>query len=172
MLHELLLALSGTSGDIFVPIHENQQQQNTSMDPTNNLCKRIKALKIPVDLPLLHGSERIALEKVALLGLIYSQIKQITSYTVASSSSNTVTSISENEYCFLANSTFAKTLCGSIDHVLDEYTQLIVQVEGKVLDTLDLDTSGIHTPLSSIIHLFSEVTSSLFFWGEVRKVHD
>ncbi|CAG8708636.1 6578_t:CDS:2, partial [Dentiscutata heterogama] len=60
MLHELLLALSGLSGDLFVPFPSQPETATT--------------FKIPPDFPFLHEAEKTSLERLAALGFYYRRI--------------------------------------------------------------------------------------------------
>ncbi|KAI8825899.1 gamma-tubulin complex component protein [Fimicolochytrium jonesii] len=140
MLHELLLALSGHPGDVFVP--------SPPEAPTT--------YAVAEDFPFLHPAERTALNRLATLGFQYAYIrdyvdeqkKQVWGATLGNRASNPTAAPNTGFYRL--------ALCSGLDEVLDEYTAAIVKTERKVLSQLDLDTDGGKTPVSYLTAAFGK----------------
>lgn len=141
MLHELLLALAGHPGDIFVPYPEDA--------PTR--------YAIPTDFPFLHSAERTALERLAVLGLLYTRFTNfIERYSkppnaTLGNSNTSPTKKSKPKGSYLCS------FCSGLDRELEGYRTLIVECERKILNKLDMDTDGGRTPVSYLEHVFTNV---------------
>ncbi|CAO3647517.1 unnamed protein product [Cunninghamella echinulata] len=108
--HELLFALSGYPGDVFKPY---PQEPDTP-----------KTFAIDDDFPLLHPTERIALNCLGHLGWIYSQlvlfVNQYTGLTYLNNSNNSNNNDSNN-------SIYIQTLATSLNTILSDYRSLIIK---------------------------------------------
>src|SRR5437763_6464537 len=115
MLHELLLALSGLSGDLFVPYPPEPEIATT--------------FKIPPDFPFLHEAERSSLERLAKLGFYYHKIleflDQQRNKSLAMSNSNN----NNNE----SKGLFIQALCNSINDILKDFQKIIIEAEMGIL---------------------------------------
>ncbi|TPX71720.1 hypothetical protein SpCBS45565_g00795 [Spizellomyces sp. 'palustris'] len=142
MLHELLLALSGHPGDVFVP------------DPPPPATP--KTYRVATDFPFLHPAERTALDRLVHLGALYSVLRDFVDKTRKRVWTATLPSPQQIEGNAPVSPTgfYFFALCAAVDDVLDEYRQLIVEAEVKVLSSLDLDTNGGRTPISWLEHVF------------------
>ncbi|KAJ3085173.1 High affinity cAMP-specific and IBMX-insensitive 3',5'-cyclic phosphodiesterase 9A, partial [Quaeritorhiza haematococci] len=181
MLHELLFALSGHQGDIFVPYPAPPADSTT--------------FAIPVDFPFLHNSERVALEKLTHMGFLYSRIvKRIDlqrsrllrsrrrgfgrdEMREAKVEETDKRCINDQQH----NGAYLRALLSAMDQILQEYRSLIVETERKVLDPIDLDADGGKTPISyltlrfakvRLMHLLSTTVSQRFLksrWGTATQ---
>ncbi|KAJ3156732.1 Gamma-tubulin complex component 4 [Geranomyces michiganensis] len=175
MLHELLLALHGIPGDVFVesfaatepPSQQQPKQQSTTF-------------RVAADFPFLHAAERSALDRLAHLGFLAATIRRF-----AQKHAKTVWAAAlnqggeEEEDGGSADDDNGKqsqrsrasrqrrrrrrrpgiyllALCTGLDEILDDYDALIVQAETKILSSLDLDTDAGRTPVSYFTYLFGK----------------
>lgn len=147
MLHELLLALSGHPGDIFVPSPASPSTPTTYV--------------VAEDFPFLHPAERTALNRLARLGFLYSTIRAFVDRHRkrawnAVLGSRTAANAPRHEISDPAG-LYLLALCSAVDAVFDEYFRVIVQAESKILSSLDLDTDGGRTPVSVLEYMFGKV---------------
>ncbi|KAK9767845.1 hypothetical protein K7432_002027 [Basidiobolus ranarum] len=134
MLHELLLALSGHPGDIFV-LHV----PDSSTTPI---------FRIPEDFTFLHPSEKGALEQLAQLGSLYRRINTfIEQY-------RTKEWIKGSPRVRLPHGAYFQGFCQGMRHSLKEYEDMIVELEDRILKQ-----PSSQTPLS----LISSWLSPFFF---------
>ncbi|ORY03795.1 hypothetical protein K493DRAFT_297294 [Basidiobolus meristosporus CBS 931.73] len=134
MLHELLLALSGHPGDIFV-LHLT----DSSTTPV---------FRIPEDFTFLHPSEKGALEQLAQLGGWYRRVKTFTEQHRSKEW------LSGSSRVKLPHGAYFQGFCQGIRQALKDYEDAIVELEGRILK----QTSS-QTPLS----LISSWLSPFFF---------
>jgi hypothetical protein len=171
MLHELLLALSGISGELFVPYPPAPEEPAT--------------FRIPANFPYLHEAERCALERLADLGFHYRSIVtfldqqrgRITFFQASgvsggsqpiTASATTTGTTAEITAETITNANTAKTknasqrprglfvhaLCDAINDALTDYRQTIVESEKRILNKED-DMGGV-VPLSHLVSVFGK----------------
>lgn len=170
MIHELLLALNGISGDVFV---DN---------------KELQCYQIPDELDFLHASERSLLEGVAQLGYVYQQIRTIVEDWNRAAEPNDPARANQSKpsrRSLKRLAAAAKQLTGDSDalaaaeaqattpvvpssyrtalgiaidkQVLEGYRQLIIENERKLLPPMGSDTEAVLTSIAMIAHIFSKV---------------
>ncbi|KAF7731944.1 Gamma-tubulin complex component 4 [Apophysomyces ossiformis] len=126
MLHELLFALSGYPGDVFVPHPPHPEQSFT--------------FAIPSDFPLLHPTERNSLNRLGQLGWIYAQLKAFT--TSVRSGKRTKDAPLQGAYI--------QVLITTLEHVLDDYRQDLLDLEKRILNKEDEAGGGV-VPIALVI---------------------
>ncbi|KAG9305633.1 hypothetical protein G9A89_001694, partial [Geosiphon pyriformis] len=126
MFHELLLALSGLSGDLFIPYPPA---------PENPVL-----FKIPPDFPFLHQAERTSLERLAILGFHYRAI-------VIFLDSNRGRNVSTTP-----RGSFVYAFCNAVNDALSDYKKLVIETEKKVLNK---DDTGGFVSISHLTSVFA-----------------
>ena len=140
MLHELLLTLSGHPGDVFAPSF-------------NTTARGGEGFSIPPDFPFLHSAERYALERLSVLGYYYQNFTTfINSGRKAASANRSIRSNTTGPY-----GSYFRAFCATLDKELEEYRELIIDCEIKILSKLDLESDGGRTPISYLEHKFAKV---------------
>ncbi|CAJ0751952.1 751_t:CDS:2 [Entrophospora sp. SA101] len=138
MLHELLLALSGYSGDLFVQYPSGSEQPET--------------FKIPPDFPFLHDAERSSLERLAELGFYYHKIldflDQQRNKCLVMSNDNSNNSNNNSKGLFI------QALCNSINDILKDFQKIIIESEMGILNK-EANMCGI-VPISQIVSAFGD----------------
>ncbi|KAG2180953.1 hypothetical protein INT43_008533 [Umbelopsis isabellina] len=114
MLHELLLVLSGYPGDVFTP---------SPAEHTNTFA-------IAADFPLLHDAERAALNRLAHLGWLYSQID---SFVRSIRNTATCNAIEANT----PHGSYVQALAVALNSVLKQYREAIIDCEKRILEKQD-----------------------------------
>ncbi|KAI8803408.1 Spc98 family-domain-containing protein [Cladochytrium replicatum] len=178
-LHEVLLAIAGHPGDIFVPSNPDSPHfcatphlatsllhARSSAEPDSSLARRppppITAVpeslaslpccyKVPSDFDFLHPAERAALERVASLGALYSRL-----LSFAREPRRHISKTKDGNVGL-----YLMALCGGLDSILGDYLGLVVECERKILDWVDPDTAGPDTSVAYLIHAFSEYETLL-----------
>ncbi|KAI9202458.1 gamma-tubulin complex component protein [Polychytrium aggregatum] len=148
MLHELLLAMSGHSGNVFSPFP----------------AEGPRTQRIEPDFPFVHPSEASGLNRLAQLGFKFNQIARFLSEQRHQGDFRTSTR--ENAKLFLS------ALVGSIEaHVLDPYREALAQAERTVLSSklsgqqygllwIQKDFEQFETLFDYILGLVSELDSN------------
>ncbi|KAJ3176207.1 Gamma-tubulin complex component 4 [Geranomyces variabilis] len=162
MLHELLLALHGHPGDVFVVASSTEASLAAQAKPTT--------FRVAADFPFLHAAERSALDRLAHLGFLAATIRRFAqrhAKAVWTAALAQQPKDDDNDEQVGATSAAGKqnrlrpgiyllALCTGLDEVLDEYEALLVQAERKILSSLDLDTDAGRTPVSYFTYLFGK----------------
>ncbi|KAJ3136120.1 Gamma-tubulin complex component 4 [Geranomyces variabilis] len=181
MLHELLLALHGHSGDVFV------EDSTAAVGPHSapGLQQQAKftstTFRVAADFPFLHAAERSALDRLAHLGFLAGTIRRFAQrhakavWTAAlaqqpeddedddddGQGETTSANVAGKQQKRLRPGVYLLALCTGLDEVLDEYETLLVQAETKLLSNLDLDTDAGRTPVSYFTYLFGKLVNLL-----------
>ncbi|TPX47461.1 hypothetical protein SeMB42_g02440 [Synchytrium endobioticum] len=153
MIHEVLLALHGCPGDLFI------------IDNTNG------KLVVSPDIPFLHDSERAQLNQLLELAQLYMHLESCTKHPnlpllaavksryIASGSGSASTStdhVHQNDLRHAARGVYHQALYMALNEYLNGYRKQILLVERKVLDYLDPDTNGGRTPLTFVNVTFAQ----------------
>ncbi|KAI9007060.1 gamma-tubulin complex component protein [Gaertneriomyces semiglobifer] len=152
MLHELLLALAGHPGDIFVPVNAYPPQAPTTQEegisnspPLEDVKSITQTWAVAPDFPFLHPSERHILNDLAHLGFLHHTLNKFITTTKARILKRAPQANNHSsENC---DGLYLLALCTGLDSALSDYRDEIVCTERKVLSTLDVDTDGGRTPL-------------------------
>jgi hypothetical protein len=173
MIHELLLALNGIPGDIFV---DN---------------KELQCYQIPEELDFLHASERSLLESVAQLGYVYAQIRGVLDAwnragepeaeqakpskrsvkRLQAGNAEPTQALESDAFALtegqqirevpLVPSSYRTALANAIEEqVLEGYRQLIIENEKTLLPAMAADENAVLTSIAMISHIFSKVGCS------------
>ncbi|KAI9025593.1 gamma-tubulin complex component protein [Hyaloraphidium curvatum] len=155
MIHELLLALSGIPGDVFVADDETG-------------CYRI-----PDEIDFLHSSERSLLEAVAKLGYVYCRIRAVLESWSSSGSAAPARAdarVPKDRRLQSADagaerelpSAYRTALANAIEaEVLEGYRGLIVENEKLLLSATAPDDEEVLTSIAMVSHTFSKYTITL-----------
>jgi gamma-tubulin complex component 4 len=114
MLHELLLVLSGYPGDVFTP----------------SPAEHANTFAIASDFPLLHDAERAALNRLAHLGWLYSQVDNFVRSIRNTATSSTIDTNTPHGSYFQA-------LAVALNSVMKQYRQAIIDCEKRILQKQD-----------------------------------
>ncbi|ORX45069.1 hypothetical protein DM01DRAFT_1340153 [Hesseltinella vesiculosa] len=109
MLHELLFVLSGYTGDVFVRVPSDPSLPS-------------KTFAIDKDFPLLHPTEREALNRLAHLGWMYHQL---------------TTFIEDHPPHSSRYNVYMLAYCSGLATVLDDYQQLLADIETRLITKQD-----------------------------------
>ncbi|KAJ3051948.1 Gamma-tubulin complex component 4 [Rhizophlyctis rosea] len=140
MLHELLLTLSGHPGDVFAPSF-------------NTPARDGEGFSIPPDFPFLHSAERYALERLAVLGYYY---QNFTTFINSGRKGTYASRRSNRNDTNGPYGSYFRAFCSTLDKELEEYRELIIECETRILSKLDLETDGGRTPVSYLEHKFAK----------------
>ncbi|XP_071512023.1 gamma-tubulin complex component 4-like [Diadema antillarum] len=138
MLHELLLALNGYPGSIFV---ENAQN----------------GIEVVPDLPFIHVSEVGVLNRVCRLGAIYKRLQAFVSKYIGTpnlDNNKQVVAIDR-----LADGLYLRTFCSGLDKVLDPYRKTLLQLEQDILSDPNLTVGHVQHTLEPFQTLFPTLAS-------------
>ncbi|CAG8637975.1 11639_t:CDS:2, partial [Gigaspora rosea] len=144
MLHELLLALSGLSGELFVPFPPQPETATT--------------FKIPPDFPFLHEAEKTSLERLATLGFYYRRIvlfldRQRGRKDCTVEPKPTVHSVTEEDTILLRGS-YIHAFCNALNEILADFQKTIIECEIKILNKED-NMGGV-VPVSQFVSAFGD----------------
>lgn len=139
MLHELLLALSGDSGGVFVH-------------------KKFAGLQVAADLPFIHESEVDLLNRICRLGSYFQKFQTFCrKYTEVSpfirESSNDGTTPQEPFGLYI------QAFCTGLDQVLDSYRKTLIDLEKQILKDPKLPVTYIEHSLEQYQVLFPSLWS-------------
>ncbi|CAG8579941.1 7134_t:CDS:1, partial [Diversispora eburnea] len=139
MLHELLLALSGFPGDLFVAF------------PDQNFT-------IPPDFPFLHEAEKSSLERLAILGKYYRTITNFLALQHGRKENPTNLNIiapgGDKTAKKHLNGSFVHALCNALNEVLKDFQKTVIECEIRILSKED-NMGGV-VPVSQIVAAFGE----------------
>ncbi|CAG8783199.1 17294_t:CDS:2, partial [Cetraspora pellucida] len=144
MLHELLLALSGLSGDLFVPFPPQPETATT--------------FKIPLDFPFLHEAEKTSLERLAALGFYYRYIVLFLDRQRGRKECNTeskpVASDATEENTILHRGSYIHAFCNALNEVLVDFQKTVIECEIRILNKED-NMGGV-VPVSQFVSAFGD----------------
>ncbi|RIA87379.1 gamma-tubulin complex component protein [Glomus cerebriforme] len=138
MLHELLLALSGLSGDLFVSYPPEPEVATT--------------FKIPPDFPFLHEAEKSSLERLAALGFYYRKLTNFLDKQRGRNENNESSETIETQNT--PSGSFLHALSNAINEVLADFHKSIIESEIRILSKED-NMGGI-VPISQLVSAFNE----------------
>ncbi|KAJ9080741.1 hypothetical protein DSO57_1021807 [Entomophthora muscae] len=137
MLRELLLALHGHTGDVFIKeVVEVTPDQNVTLGKSTVLSKLV--FKIDPKFSLIHPSERQAYDRLVQLGCYYFQLKEFSD----------LYSSKVDSYSLYINA-----LKLGFANILEGYEELIVKVEDGFLSGKDFDYGS--TTVSYLMGIFT-----------------
>ena len=141
MLHELLVALSGVSGSIFVD-------------------KKEEGFQVVNDLPFLHPSETEILNHLCKLGWYYQRFETFRkTYSVLlpqNATTDEAGDIPGNE-CGL----YLQALCTGLDQVLEPYRKTLLALEQEILNDANIPLTRLQHKLEEYQLLFPALASTL-----------
>lgn len=128
MLHELLVALSGVSGSIFVD-------------------KELQGFQVVANLPFLHPSEVEILNRLCKLGSYFKQFELfIRSYSVLLPGNCTNDDTDDSQSL---SGLYLQALCTGLDNTLDSYRNTLLALEQEIL-------KDVHIPITRLQHKLEE----------------
>ncbi|KAJ3372825.1 Gamma-tubulin complex component 4 [Allomyces arbusculus] len=152
MLHELLVAMAGVPGDIFVPF------PRAPATPTTFAVRQ--------DFPFLHRAERATLDKLAQLGFWCREISAfvdrearlgllLAAPTTATNSSRVPLTARRAEPGEFGSGAYSAGLAAGLRTVLDQYLALVDETETELLNLHDL-AAETRTPVTALLVTFGE----------------
>ncbi|CAB4036489.1 gamma-tubulin complex component 4-like [Paramuricea clavata] len=139
MLHELLVALSGVSGSIFVD-------------------KKEQGFQVVSDLPFLHPSETEILNHLCKLGSYYQRFEAfIKSYSILLPQKATGEAESSGNVCGL----YLQALCTGLDQILEPYRKTLLALEQEILNDANIPLTRLQHKLEEYQLLFPSLASTL-----------
>ncbi|KAL9985958.1 hypothetical protein ACROYT_G000009 [Oculina patagonica] len=140
MLHELLLALSGDSGGVFVH-------------------KKFAGIQVAADLPFIHGSEVDLLNRICKLGSYFQKFQIFCrKYSQVSpfirENSNDGTTLAQEPFGL-----YIQAFCTGLDQVLDSYRKSLIDLEKQILEDPNLPLTYIEHSLEQYQVLFPAIWS-------------
>ncbi|GBC08070.1 hypothetical protein RclHR1_00790020 [Rhizophagus clarus] len=138
----MLLALSGLSGDLFVPYPPEPGVATT--------------FKIPPDFPFLHEAEKSSLERLSALGFYYRKITNFLDKQRGRNENNNNSEFIESreDKNFTPCGSFLHALCNAINEVLADFHKSIIESEIRILSKED-NMGGV-VPISQLVSAFNE----------------
>ncbi|KAK4430876.1 Gamma-tubulin complex component 4 [Sesamum alatum] len=138
MLHELLLALLGYTGDLIIDVREHQETLRVNLSPGAPLADE-PTFKLAPDLSFLQPSDREVIERVITLGFYYRELERF-----AAKSRNLSWIRSSNESPLsrgtdtlkgkkVKPSVYRRALANGIVEVLSLYRSAVLHIEQKLL---------------------------------------
>lgn len=138
MLHELLLALLGYTGDLIIDERENQKSlgiQSSPEAPSSDEC----TFKLAPDISFLQPSERDVIERIIALGFYYRELDRF-----ATKSQNLSWIRSAKEYSLSQtsgissgkikkSSVYRRAIANGIVEILSVYRSAVLQIEQNLL---------------------------------------
>ncbi|XP_070541864.1 gamma-tubulin complex component 4-like [Ptychodera flava] len=143
MLHELLLALSGFPGSIF--IHD-----------------KTRGIQVASDLPFIHRNEVDLLNRICRLGTYYKKFQEFIKIyrgTPTLVEDNAATNRDTNRR--LQDGIYLRGLCSGLDRVLEPYRQDLLAVEQQILRDPHLSVAFIQERLEEYQSLFPALSTVL-----------
>lgn len=137
MLHELLLALLGFTGDFVVD--EREQWETLGLNPDPDSRPHEPTFKLAPDLTFLQPSERSAIERLISLGFYYRELNHFATKSRNLTSIRTRKYSSTHEAPGLANgktgksSIYRRAIANGIVEILSVYRAAVLQVEQNLL---------------------------------------
>ncbi|KAL6515969.1 Gamma-tubulin complex component 4 [Orobanche gracilis] len=163
MLHELLLALIGYTGDLIIDEREHQETLCVNLSPDALLADE-PTFRLAPDLSFVQPSDREVIERVITLGFYYRELERFAAKSrnlswIRSSNESPLsraTEISKGKK--VKPSVYRRALGNGIVEVLSVYRSAVLQVEQKLLfDSLPIlatVTQGLNKCSSFCCHLF------------------
>ncbi|XP_064620606.1 gamma-tubulin complex component 4-like [Lineus longissimus] len=139
MLHEVILALSGCPGSIFV--------MNEKFD-----------IRLVPDLPFISRTEEELLNRLCELGSYYYRFQE---FIRKNSGCPAVTKIPPPESSCLQPGLYLKAFCDGLDSVLDPYRKSLLDIEQSVLADPHLTVAFVQSSLDEYRHMFPFLVSIL-----------
>ncbi|CAN1801933.1 Gamma-tubulin complex component 4 [Linum perenne] len=133
MLHELLLALLGYTGDLVVDERDQQSSLGFNFSPDSSICDN-RPFKLAPDLSFLHPSDRDLVERIIALGFYYRELDRFASQSrnlscVRSSFASPVAELSNNA----TESVYRRAIANGIVEILSIYRSAVLHIEQKLL---------------------------------------
>ncbi|KAI8501367.1 microtubule nucleation by interphase microtubule organizing center [Branchiostoma belcheri] len=135
MLHEVLLALSGYPGNIFV--------------------EKDGSLEVVPDLPFIHPSEQEILSSLCKLGTFYMKFKAFT----AKYGGAPIHPGSEEAHTSDLHGLYLIAFCSGVEKVLEPYRQALLTLEREILEDPQLTVFHVQTELMQYKLLFPAIAS-------------
>ncbi|KAI8548998.1 hypothetical protein RHMOL_Rhmol07G0317000 [Rhododendron molle] len=138
MLHELLLALLGYTGDLIIDQREEQESIGVFLSPNAPISEEC-TFKLAPDISFIQPSERDVIERLITLGFYYRELDRFTTKSrnlswirtvnksPLSRTSEVTTGEKENQ------SVYRRAIANGIVEVLSVYRSAVLQIEQKLL---------------------------------------
>lgn len=138
MLHELLLALLGYTGDLIIDEREHQKTLGVHLSPDAPISEE-RTFKLAPDISFIQSSDRDVIERIITLGFYYRELDRfsaksrdlswIRSANLSPLSRTTELSKREKE----KSSVYRRAIANGIVEILSVYRSAVLQIEQKLL---------------------------------------
>nr|GMD19971.1 gamma-tubulin complex component 4 [Ipomoea batatas] len=138
MLHELLLALLGYTGDLIIDKREHQQSLRVQLSPDTPIAEEPTFVLAP-DLSFIQPSERDVIEKIIALGFYYRELDRFATKSrnlswIRSSNESPLARASElSKGKKEKQSVYRRAIANGIVEVLSVYRSAVLHIEQKFL---------------------------------------
>ncbi|KAM3356181.1 gamma-tubulin complex component 4 isoform X1 [Capsicum galapagoense] len=184
MLHELLLALLGYTGDLIIDVREQQEQTGTHipLSPDAPISHQ-HTFKLAPDISFIQPSERDVIERIITLGFYYRELDRF-----AAKSRNLSWIRSPNESPLLRtsqllkgktskHSVYRRAIANGIVEVLSVYRSAVLQIEQKLLSdslpivaTLTQGLNKFFVLLPPLFELILEIERDNIYGGKLLNL--
>ncbi len=185
MLHEILLALAGHTGNVIVEVTQLKAKATETADtiaeskssssstlvaiPANNSVSegtsRVVGFAVAEDLDFIPAPEKQLVSRICTLGFYYRRLQQfidrhqhldLVSLSLLPSTSHAASSFAYTEE---AVGLYARALCAGLEEVLDRYRQSLLRAEQEILQDPSFPLSRLQLMLHEFFVVFPPVTS-------------
>ncbi|XP_051130924.1 gamma-tubulin complex component 4 [Andrographis paniculata] len=137
MLHELLLALLGYTGDLIIDEREHRVFLRVNLSPDAPLSDE-PTFKLAPDVDFVQPCDREVIERVITLGFYYRELERVAAKSrnlswIRSSGESPLSSAMEMSKGNKAPSVYRRALANGIVEVLSVYRSCVLQIEQKLL---------------------------------------
>ncbi|CAA0828217.1 Gamma-tubulin complex component 4 [Striga hermonthica] len=138
MLHELLLALVGYTGDLIVDEREHQENLRVNLSPDAPLADE-PTFRLASDISFIQPSEREVIERVITLGFYYRELERFAaksrnlSWIRSSNESPLLRAAEISKGKKVKPSVYRRALANGIVEMLSVYRSAVLQIEQKLL---------------------------------------
>ncbi|XP_016565780.1 gamma-tubulin complex component 4 homolog isoform X5 [Capsicum annuum] len=184
MLHELLLALLGYTGDLIIDVREQQEQTGTHipLSPDAPISHQ-HTFKLAPDISFIQPSERDVIERIITLGFYYRELDRF-----AAKSRNLSWIRSPNESPLLRtsqllkgktskHSVYRRAIANGIVEVLSVYRSVVLHIEQKLLSdslpivaTLTQGLNKFFVLLPPLFELILEIERDNIYGGKLLNL--
>ncbi|CAA2957616.1 gamma-tubulin complex component 4 homolog [Olea europaea var. sylvestris] len=138
MLHELLLALLGYTGDLIIDERERQESLRVNLSPDAPLAEE-STFKLAPDLSFIQPSDKEVIERIITLGFIYRELDRFASkcrnlsWIKSLKDSPLLSNAEILKHKKLKQSVYRRAVANGIVEVLSLYRSAVLHIEQKLL---------------------------------------
>ncbi|CAA3004658.1 gamma-tubulin complex component 4, partial [Olea europaea subsp. europaea] len=138
MLHELLLALLGYTGDLIIDERERQESLRVNLSPDAPLAEE-STFKLAPDLSFIQPSDKEVIERIITLGFYYRELDRFASkcrnlsWIKSLKDSPLLSNAEILKHKNLKQSVYRRAVANGIVEVLSLYRSAVLHIEQKLL---------------------------------------